>query len=692
MKFIVAFILSMQALIPVSAQLINTENILILRDEFGVPYIYTETDAEAAYALAWVQCEDNFYDVQESLLGSEQMLGSVTGKQGAILDALSFIVNAEEKVSELYKETFTPEFKKIIEAYTYGINRYAETHQSDIRHPDLFPISTHDIIETYLLNLSLISMVQNDIIRIFEDKLDLFTIDNAPSGSNGFAFAPDKTVEGKTYMIANSHQPLEGFAAWYEVQINTLEGWNFHGATFAAGIIPAIGTNPDLGWTHTVNYDDLDDVYELEMHPTKKNLYKYDDEWLPLEKRKFKIKVKVGGIPLPISKTFYECKYGTVMKNKSGYYAIRFPANQVIGAAEQQYRMNKATNYQEFKAAVDMQQLPSLNFVYGDKEGNIMFLANGLFPERHPNYNWMTVLPGNTSETFWEAKFKPISALNMIENPSSGYVFNMNNSSFDCTGPENNPDPNSFDPTIGYQTGPTARSIRFQELMQNEGKISYADLKRLKYDSQMSFPLHTRSIMNLDAIRQLDPLKYPEIADVILKVTEWNGSAEVDNREAAILSLSVQHLLKYMDGQKSSDLNKALPLEEFVNALVFAKKHLLKHFGTIDIALGDLQKHVRGDVELPIWGIPEVITQMYTVPYKDGMYKTVLGESFILFATYGEDGLELVETINCFGASANEGSPHYTDQMQLFVDKKLKSISMDKDENLKKATQAYRPK
>jgi acyl-homoserine-lactone acylase len=678
--------------ILVFSQEIQTENILILRDDFGVPYIYTKTDAEAAYALAWVQCEDNFYDVQESLLGSEQMLGSVTGKNGAILDALSFIVNASPKVEELYETSFSDDFKKIIEAYTAGVNRFAETHQDEILHPDLFPISTHDIIETYLLNLSLVAMVQNDIIRMFEDKLDAFDFSDSPSGSNGFAFAPSKTTEGKTVVIANSHQPLEGFAAWYEVQIHTEEGWHFHGATFAAGIVPVIGTNPYLGWTHTVNYDDLADVYELEMHPKKKNSYKYDEEWLPLTKRKFKINVKVGGIPLPISKTFYECKYGTVIKNKSGYYAIRFSANQVVGAAEQQYRMNKATNYKEFKEAISMQQFPSLNFIYGDSEGNIMFLANGLFPERNPKYAWRKVLPGNTSETFWEPKFKPLNELNMIENPSSGYVFNMNNSGYDCTGPENNPDPNSFDPTIGYQTGATARSIRFQNLMKDEKLLSYEDIKRLKYDCQMSFPLKTRSIMNLNEIRQLDPLEYPEIADVIMQVKQWNGRADVDNRQAPLISLSVQYLLKYMDGKKNADLNKVLPKEEFANALKFAKTHLLEHFGTIDIALGDLQKHVRGDVEIPIWGIPEVITQMYTSPYKDGMYKTVLGESFILFATYGKDGLEKIESINCFGSSAREGSPHYTDQMQLFVNKQLKSISMNKDENLQKAKQAYRPK
>jgi len=80
--------------------------------------------------------------------------------------------------------------------------------------------------------------------------------------------------------------------------------------------------------------------------------------------------------------------------------------------------------------------------------------------------------------------------------------------------------------------------------------------------------------------------------------------------------------------------------DEFVKALHFAQKHLNKHFGSLEIPLGDLQKHIKGNKEYPIWGVPEVITQMYTKPYKKGKYKSHLGESFILFATYGKDGVE----------------------------------------------------
>ena len=90
--------------------------------------------------------------------------------------------------------------------------------------------------------------------------------------------------------------------------------------------------------------------------------------------------------------------------------------------------------------------------------------------------------------------------------------------------------------------------------------------------------------------------------------------------------------------------------------------------------------------------MPEAITQMYTVPHKKGTYKSYLGESFILFSTYGENGVEKVETINCFGSSNHEDSPHFDDQMQMYINKELKPISMDKEEIFKNAKRKYSPK
>ena len=54
---------------------INADNITIIRDKWGVPHIFTKTDAEAAYGLAWAHSEDNFKTIQETFLPAISKLG-----------------------------------------------------------------------------------------------------------------------------------------------------------------------------------------------------------------------------------------------------------------------------------------------------------------------------------------------------------------------------------------------------------------------------------------------------------------------------------------------------------------------------------------------------------------------------------------------------------------------------------------
>jgi len=62
---------------------INVSNIDIVRDEYGVPHIYSVTDAEAVYGLGWAQCEDNFNVMQENYAAAKGLAGSLLGKNGA---------------------------------------------------------------------------------------------------------------------------------------------------------------------------------------------------------------------------------------------------------------------------------------------------------------------------------------------------------------------------------------------------------------------------------------------------------------------------------------------------------------------------------------------------------------------------------------------------------------------------------
>ena len=118
----------------------------------------------------------------------------------------------------------------------------------------------------------------------------------------------------------------------------------------------------------------------------------------------------------------------------------------------------------------------------------------------------------------------------------------------------------------------------------------------------------------------------------------------------------------------------------------------LEHFGNTEIVLGDYQKLVRGNIEKPMWGMPDVLTASHARPYKDGKVKVEQGESYIALARFSKTGLPEIETMISYGNSTNENSPHFADQMEPYLAKQPKKMTLDKEEILKNAVRNYHPK
>ena len=55
-----------------SAQEFDPKQITIVRDSFGVPHIFAKTDAEVAYGLGWVTCENDVETLQWGLLAARK--------------------------------------------------------------------------------------------------------------------------------------------------------------------------------------------------------------------------------------------------------------------------------------------------------------------------------------------------------------------------------------------------------------------------------------------------------------------------------------------------------------------------------------------------------------------------------------------------------------------------------------------
>jgi acyl-homoserine-lactone acylase len=118
---------------------------------------------------------------------------------------------------------------------------------------------------------------------------------------------------------------------------------------------------------------------------------------------------------------------------------------------------------------------------------------------------------------------------------------------------------------------------------------------------------------------------------------------------------------------------------------------MLKYFNTLDVRLGDYQKLVRGDKELPIFGLPDLITAMASIPYKEGKVKIVSGESYIELVRFTKEGPE-IESVISYGSSDHPNSEHYNDQMELYASFKTKKMTLNKDKIYVNAKKIYNPK
>jgi acyl-homoserine-lactone acylase len=662
---------------------INPANITIARDSFGVPHIFAPTDPEVAYGLAWAHAEDDFETIQLMILAGKAKLGTALGKKGAEADYVIDLLRIRKTVDEQWN-TLSPDFVALINGYLQGLNAYAKAHPSEIKYRHAFPIHEKEYMTAVVFSTSLFCGLEEALPKIISGKVATIPGFN-PQGSNAFAMNSLKTTTGESFLAINAHQPQEGPVAFYEAHLQSEQGWNMLGGLFPGGCLIFHGTNENLGWAHTVNYQDKLDIYQLEMNPANKNQYKFDGQWINLEVDKAKLKLK--GVPITIGKKIYWSKYGATLKTDKGVFSVRLPATMDIKALEEWYRMNKAKNFTEFYKAVSMMSLPMFNIMYADRYDTIFYISNGKMPRRNSDtaYHWKSTLPGNTSATLWTA-FKPIAELPQYVNPPSGYLFITNHSPFLATDTAFNLDKKKFDITDGYETYHNNRSQRVTELLYSTDKIDYNTFKRIKFDQQL--PKELKYTYGIDSMMNLNADEFPSIKEVIINLQNWDRKGVANSKGAAVFLIVYDYVRKLLTGEPSRQLTKT----ESIITYKYVHDYMMEHFGKTDLVLGDIQKLVRGNDVRPAWGLPDLLTAEYTEPYKDGMRKVNSGDAYICFVRYQKDGsLPIIESVNTFGASMHPDSPHYKDQMAMFQNQQTKHMTLDKQEVIKNAEKVYHP-
>ncbi len=66
----------------------EAKNVTIIRDNWGIPHIYGNTDADAVFGLLYAQCEDDFKRVEMNYIEKLGRLAEVKGESELYNDLL----------------------------------------------------------------------------------------------------------------------------------------------------------------------------------------------------------------------------------------------------------------------------------------------------------------------------------------------------------------------------------------------------------------------------------------------------------------------------------------------------------------------------------------------------------------------------------------------------------------------------
>ena len=683
--FFISLLLTGNLLTNAQGPVIRTDRINIVRDSFGVPHIFAPTDPEVAYGLAWAHAEDDFATIQTLMLTAKGKLGTHLGKQGATVDYVFGLLNTRATVDSQITH-LKPEFLDLLKGYLMGLEAYAKAHPKEVLNKHVFPVTVNEYLAAATFSVAIFTGIDRVLPTILNNTAAQLPGFNG-EGSNAFAIHSGKSATGENMLVINAHQPIEGATAFYEAHLQSEEGWNIIGGLFPGAPMVFHGVNEHLAWAHTVNNQDKIDLYQLQTDKQHPGQYKVDGEWLPLEKRRLNLKVK--GVPVTVHRTVYKSIYGPTIKTSNGsYYALRVPALMDAAALQQWYAMNKAKSFSEFYAALQQHHLPMFNIMYADKRDTIFYISNGKIPVRNPDtsYHWQSVLPGNTRKTLW-TEIKPLSQLPQYLNPKGGYLFNTNHSPFQAAAAADNLQPAQYDRNDGYELFNNNRSRRARDLIEALDKISYDDIKRIKFDAQYPNPIIFSFGYFADTLFMVDEKKHAALAPLITALKTWDRKATIDSKGAAVFFLAFVVVPQQIMKGRGYD---TMTMPEAVATFQAINDYMMKNFGTTDLTLGDLQKLVRGDQSWPIDGMPDLLRAVYTTAWKDGRRKMAVGDAYIAFVRFPKDGsLPFIESVNTFGASSHRASKHYADQIPMFRHHQLKVMSLSKEEVMKRAFRIY---
>jgi penicillin amidase len=378
-------------------------------------------------------------------------------------------------------------------------------------------------------------------------------------GSNSWVVSGKYTITGKPLLANDPHLSASLPSVWYQMglhcrTVSSTCQYDVSGYTFAGMPGVVIGHNADIAWGMTNSGVDVTDLY---LEKLSGDGYLYDGKVKPFTSREETIKVAGGASkkivvretnngPLlsdrddELVKVGKKATVGTSAPDRGDGYgiALRWTALDPGTSMDAVFAMDRASDWNDFRAAAALFDVPSQNLVYADTDDNIGYTLPGRIPTRAEDVTGRIPSPGWDSKYEWTGFIKQ-DELPYEYNPDRGYIVTANQAVIDK---------DKYPYTLTTDWGYGTRSQRITDLIESKikggGKISTDDMRQMQLDNSSEIAkLLVPKLLKIN-------LDDPDVREAQELLEGWDYTQDADSAAAAYFNSVWRNILKLAFGNK----------------------------------------------------------------------------------------------------------------------------------------------
>ena len=564
----------------------------IQRDKHAIPHLFAADADDLFRAQGYAHAQERFWQMEQSRRVAHGTLAELFGEPALEADRFSRIIGFRRAAAAELEAT-DAETGHVLDCYAQGVNAFLDAHPGRIAaelnllrtspapwspldsiavgkviawglsinweseltrlrllqrlgpnraaelEPD-YPSSTPLVLECVgeaemprLLHTAGLLLNQYDLLRQWLGGA------GEGQGSNSWVVAPKRSLTRRALLCNDPHLVLKMPGIWFENRLQSPD-MNVSGVSFPGipGVI--IGHNDQIAWGMTNAMVDVQDLYLEKPDPDNPTHFAHADGWEEATVLEETISVRRQADRV---ERVLITRHGPIISellrgdgDEPGPVpyplALRWTGHEPGNTLRAILNLNRASDFDDFDAALADWGAPPQNVTYADVRGNIGYLLAGTMPGRKHNPG-LVPAPGWTGKHEWEEAI-PHAEWPRIYNPDSGLIVTANQK---IVGDD-------FPHFLGVEFFPGWRAARIEALLGKKERLTVREMERIQLDTGSQFAERLApwiALLNSD-----DPWENAALQ----AIRNWNYRMDTDSEAALVFHYTLLHLQDLVFGDK----------------------------------------------------------------------------------------------------------------------------------------------